>query len=359
MNRSGFTTIEVIIASALIITLITGGAVGMRQMNLLNQVASTRTSHTEMRTRVLGALSNSNGCAAALGNPILVSPALPITVSEIKDEMGVVVLENNKAPPGIPSDGLVYKLALLFPPTGVPDASFKGGLGRILPTRRFSMQLEIRGERKNLKEMGGMQADVVGRIPLSAEFETGTNKLVSCTTRHDDMDDELVGGVHTVRDCLKADGMPMPTAIGLICRIPVPTAIQTVKGYKGAIPSCNSLVPGWNNAAAPNNYNTTIPIDVEGRGCKGTVKGVTGWHSMSPVPVESKTIRIKKGTSDLLSILLGGTAFSALVVVAFVPVVGWIIAAAVLLVAFIFSLFKKCKKQNFTFYAQVNGVGCI
>lgn len=358
MNRSGFTTIEVIIASALIITLITGGAVGMRQMNLLNQVASTRTSHTEMRARVLSALSNSAWCAAALGNPELVTPAVPIRVASITDEFSGLILEDGKPVRDGPGDGLVYQLELRIPPATAPVV-FKQGLGRLQQTSQYTVELEIRGERKNLKDMGGAQTDIVGRIPLSAEFSNTTRKLVSCTTRHDDMDDLLAGGLHTVRECIRIDGMPIPTARGLICRVPVPTAVQTVAGYAGGIPACNTLAPGWSNAAAPINYNTTIPIDVTGRGCKGPVRGVTGWHAMSPHVVESKTIRIKRGTSDLLSVLLGGTSFSLLVVVSLVPGIGWIIGAAVAIIAFIFSLFKKCKKQNFTFYAQVNGVGCI
>lgn len=366
MNRSGFTTIEVVIASALIVTLITGGAVGMRQMNLLNQVAATRTSHTEMRMRVLAAISGPGGCAAALGNAALPVPALPvipptksesIPVTSIKDEMGII-LENGKAAPGVPADGLVYWLALRFP-TSTPDAQFSPGLGRATQTIRYPVQLEIRGERKNLKEMGGAQGDVVGNIPLSAEFDT-SGKLTSCTTRHDDVDDLLAGSTRTIRDCLNIDGMPMPTAMGLICRVPVPFRPQVVKKYAGAIPTCASLTGGvWQDAAAAPNYNTTFPIDLSGRACKGTSYNATGWHAMSRAPVEWATIKIVKGSSKGMSAFLGGTAGTGLITIALfagaIPIIGTVI----FIILFILSLFNKCRNETFTFYAQVNGVGCI
>jgi len=118
MNRSGFTTVEVIIASALIVALITGGAVGMKQVTLLNQVAATRTSHTEMRSRVYAAISDTGTCAAALGSPVLVNPTIPITVNSISvvtNSSSKVILTNNQAAPGVPPDGLIYKMSLRFP----------------------------------------------------------------------------------------------------------------------------------------------------------------------------------------------------------------------------------------------------
>jgi hypothetical protein len=368
MNRAGFTTVEVIIASALIIALVTAGGAGLRQMNLLSQVATTRTASTEIRARVLSALSNSGACAANLGTPILPSPLSPLPVPRMPlntiSDGPVPLLESGKKALGDPTnaiqnDGVIYRMALAFPNPAF-TYTFPAGLGRSSSTIRYDAFLEITTERATLKKMGGAQTDLYSRIPLSVEFDQISGRLLSCTVHPDDIDEFLLGGLHTVRQCLEADGFPIPTEMGLICRIPVPGQIQRAAGYAGAIPTCASLAPTWQNASPLNpNYNTTIPNFIEGRGCKGKVPGDTGWHSMGRYDVESKTIRIKRGTSDLLMVVLGGTAFVMIVVVSFVPVIGTIIAAAAALVGFVISLFKKCKKENFKFYAQVTSVGCV
>lgn len=373
MNRSGFTTVEVIIASALIVALITGGAAGMRQVTLLNQMAASRTSHTEMRSRIYAAISDTGTCAAALGSPVLVNPASPITVnsiSQVTKTSSKVILTNNAVAPGVSPDGLIYKMSLRFPSL-VPDAPLlPAGPGRSVATRRFSAQLEIRGERKNLKAMGGAQGDVVGAIPLLAEFEQASGKMVNCTVHADDLDEGRLaaGSTHTVRDCMRDGGTPMPTAIGLICRIPVPYAPQKMAGYNGSIPSCASLVPGagWNNAKDPAtgiNYNTTFPIDLTGQKCKrGTTTKITGWHSMAGAPVEMETLRIKRGTGKTLWMMLGGTGAMIIVALAVNPltiIIAAAILAALALFVFFASLFKKCKSENYPFWAQVNGVGCV
>lgn len=367
MNRSGFTTVEVVIASALIVTLITGGAIGMRQVNLLNQVAATRTSHTEMRTRVIAALSDSGTCAAALGNPKIFGSfgsGATIDVNAVTDMTAGVpipILVNGKPAPGNEADGLIYKLALIFP-SAVPDATFSSAsTARTDTINRYQVQLEVRGERKTLKEMKGAQGDLVGKIPLSAEFDS-TGVLVSCTTRHEDMDDLLLGNVHTVRDCLKVDGMPMPTAAGLICRIPVPYAPQLVTGYSGTIPTCASLAAGWSNIFNPPipNYNSTHPIDRTLPKCKrGTVTEVTGWHSMSPVNVESKQIRFKRGADAGFSQFLAGTYVVGTILAAVFPGIGALYLAIAAFIGFLFSVFAKCESETKTFYAQVDAVGCI
>lgn len=57
MNRSGFTIVEVMIASALIVTLVTAGAVGFTQISRLNQQASANTALTDMQSKVYSVLS--------------------------------------------------------------------------------------------------------------------------------------------------------------------------------------------------------------------------------------------------------------------------------------------------------------
>ncbi len=368
MNRSGFTTLEVVIASALIVTLVTGGAIGMRQINLLNQVAATRTSHTEMRTRILAALNDSGNCAFQLGNPVIPTPLVPpvpplgLPVASILDPFHTILsplpplLVSGQPAPGV-TDGLVYTMTIFFPTPGAYEP-FIAANSRANPTYRYRIELEIRGNRQSMKDLGGMQGDVVGRIPLSAEFDQASGTMVSCTTHADDMDDVLVAGLvpHTVQDCLNIDGTPIPTDMGLICRVPY--TVRNTPSYAGAIPACPA---GWTNASPTNpNYNTTVPIDVPVTQCKNNSRVYsTGWHAMSKNAVEVASIPIQRGTGSFLQWLLGGSAFSGLVVVSVLPVLGTIIGAAVVLFLFLFSLFKKCKSDTFTFYSQVNGVGCI
>lgn len=362
MNRSGFTTIEVIIASALIVTLITSGAIGMRQMNLLNQMAATRTSHTEMRARVLSALSNSGTC----GKQLILNPpgvvayptagpptTFPITLDQILDEqlLHPILVRDAPAP-----DGMSYKMDLWFP-SSIPEAvNLPIGLGRVAATDRYAVQLEIRGVRDNLKVMGGAPGDVVGRIPLFAEFDSLTRRLVSCTIHPEDIDEgKLFGGSHTVRQCLEHDGTPMMTEQGLICRIPVLT------GPNGStIPDCSSVAdPTWFNVeSGGKHYNTTRRVEMPFQGCHGTFTDVTGWHSMSPTDVESRSVTIKKGTKNSLWLLLAGAAFVTLVVGPMAPALAVALATAMVIVWYILNLFKKCKTEGFTFYAVVNGVGC-
>ena len=372
MNRSGFTTVEVMIASVLIIALVTAGAAGIRQMDLLTQVATTRTAHSEVRGRVLEALGDAGACVANLGFPSL--PALfddktPIPISQIKDG-ALVLLENEKpAPPPHPADGMIYKTALFIPTPGFSEL-LGAGPGRTSNTKRFQAQLEIRGVRKTLKDLGGAQGDVVTRIPISAEFDQVTGKMLSCTIHPDEIDEVLVKvGLtqHTVRQCLLVDGQPIQTDAGLICRVQLPFQPQTlakypaIAGYTNGIPNCSSIGDGtWKNAApAGTNYNTTLPIDLPVHTCSGKKTVVTAWHSMSKTPVEFLDVSIKKGTSNVLQFVLGGSAFVMLVVVAYIPVFGTIFSAAVLLASFIISLFKKCKSENFRFYAQVTSIGCV
>jgi len=216
--------------------------------------------------------------------------------------------------------------------------------------------------------MGGAQGDVVGAIPLIAEFEQASGKMVNCTVHADDLDEGrlALGSTRTVRDCLRDGGTPMPTAVGMICRIPVPYAPQKMAGYNGWIPNCASLVSGWRNATDPStgiHYNTTFPIDLTGQKCKrGTTTKITGWHSMAGQPVEREVLRIKRGTGKALWLALGGTGAMIILALAVNPIT-IIIAAAILAVLGLFlffsSLFKKCRSENYPFWAQVNGVGCV
>jgi len=173
------------------------------------------------------------------------------------------------------------------------------------------------------------------------------------------MDEGLLAtGAHSVRDCLKVDGMPMPTDMGLICRIPF--SVKNSKNNRGATPpDCNSLALGWRNAwpgPGGTNYNTTVPIKLEGQGCRGRVSGTTGWHPMSRTPVEWYTLRVKRGTTNALNDALAGIDASQLIVLGGLTI---LFGVGVLIIALILSFFKRCKKSDFTFYAQVNGVGCI
>ncbi len=383
MNRSGFTTLEVLIASALIITLVTGGAVGLRQMNTLNHLAATRTSHTEMRTRILGWLNDSGSCAAQLGNPVRedVVPIPPIPIDAIKDGVsGLVLLERGKREPNqIVWDGMLYDIAVTFPVSNI-EYTFGSGLGRSKTTERYAIDFEVRGRRDRMQSATNQNfPDVVTRIPMVAEFDSVSHRMVSCTVHPGEIDDLLTtvdasGKVtiskHTVRECLLIDGMPIQTDVGLICRIPIFNPPQMGSNYSGQIPRCKDIAPGWTE---PNKiqYSTTLPIKIpKGHlvNCQGTFSAETDWHSMSNLPVEKETVKIKKGTKPILSAILGGTALTGIVftiilaTASFIPVTALLIAAiatTVVLIAFVISLFKKCKTENFSFYSQVNGIGCI
>jgi hypothetical protein len=180
--------------------------------------------------------------------------------------------------------------------------------------------------------------------------------LTWCTVHAEDIDIDnfLLGGVHTVRDCLLADGQPMPTAEGLICRMP----LLGRPNVSGTIPPCP--VAGWVNAGSGlYKYNTTYPVTLPLTRCKNDkFDSTTEWHSMARLPIEFKEEWIQKNTSKTLSYILGGTAFTSLVVVALVPGLGTVIAAVAAIIGFIFSLFRKCKEIKISFHAQVSSVGC-
>lgn len=361
MNRAGFTTVEVIIASALIVTLITGGAIGMRQVSLLGQSASTRTSHTEMRARIFEALLDSGTCAAALGKGTVTPPSLGTPATPPVPPLNLPIAAVYRAPSAvnkIVESGVlvdneqVYNLALVFP-RPLANETFPAGLGRTSFTYRHRALLEIRGERDILRAQGGTQGPAMAAIPISVEFDSATGVLESCTVIGDDMEELLaappLGGTrHTVRDCIAIDGTPMPTDIGLVCRVP-----YHVMNSVNAEPNTNcNFVPGWQNAANPVNFNTTLSSDVTVPICKnGTDTLVTGWHYFSTTKPEPKGRMIKKGGSKLLTWAGGGATF------ALAAFVGALAGLAGLVIFFI--LISKCKKEPFTIYAQVNGVGCL
>lgn len=366
MNRSGFTTVEVVIASALIVTLITGGAIGMRQVGLLGQMATTRTAHTEMRTRILEALSDSSTCAIALGKGTATAPFLPdpmnppaypgasLPVANISSPATGIFLETavpTATDPGKTYEQLQYTLSLSFP-SGPVFETFPPSTGRPTTTVRHLAQLDVQANRHNLKEQGGATGALQASIPISLEFDTGTGLLSTCSIIAGDVEDyldvSLLGNQHTVRDCLKDDGYPMPTDIGLICRLSIP--VLNSPTYAGTIPPC----PGtWKPAIpAPGiNYNTTLSRDARGQGCSGAVQFKTGWHYFSKLPVESQTQKVKKGTSGLLKWASGGAAFAA---AAFIGAIAGIIGLIIFVI-----ILTKCKSENFTLYSQVNGIGCI
>jgi hypothetical protein len=363
MNRAGFTTVEVIIASALIVALVTAGTAGIRQMNLLSLVATTRTAHTEMRTKVLEAVSNSGACAGNISTSLLINPNQPLPIAKITNGATTVIDSSNTT---VDADGLTYFAELIFPSPGATD-SLPVDLGHAVATTRRQARLAIIGKRDNSTALqpgkGGALTDIVSMIPLATEFDV-TGKLVGCTVNADEMDDILVAPPapfqgHTVRQCVKNDGYPIPTAFGLICRLPVPYPTQN-SGSPGTVPACNTLGDlTWREPIAGSPYSTTMPIDVTRKACSGLVTVSTGWHSMNRTGVEQAIVTEIKGTSNTLKYVLGGGAFTALVVVAFIPVLGTIIAAAALAIVFIFSLFHKCHNETIPIYAQVTGVGCI
>ena len=367
MNRSGFTTVEVMIASALIITLVTGGAVGLNQITRLNQQASANTSLTEMRTRVYSALSDSGMCALQLGNfvaPAVIQPDVRNPINAILDQAFTPLIQNGKPAPGLSTpDGVVYWISLIFP-TATVEASFAAGGSRLNPTVRYVVDLEVRGERKTLKDMGGAQSDIITHIPLYAEFEQATRKLVSCTYHAEHIDDGLLfAGTQSETQCTVSGGVVMPTRLGPICRFPVLVPPQTTWGYAGAIPKCKDIAGGtWTDAVDPVtsiHYNTTLPVHIDGRSCNGSVvPGDTEWHSMSPNIVEPKTIRVKKGTNTALALFLTGNAVLLTIATIINPAVGLAISAVIAIAAALYT-WLTCKKTSFTFYAQVNGIGCI
>jgi hypothetical protein len=387
MNRAGFTTIEVLIASVLIIALVTAGTAGLKQMNMLQQIAATRTAHSEIRARVLAVLNDSGTCAASLGSPIIVDPpgidrVDTTVIPQILDGGVTPILVDNKIlPPPAVGDGLIYHLLLRFP---TPDASetLNKGRGRTNIQYRYAARLEIRATRETLRTELNLSnpnaatatiADLYATIPLSIEIDSTNNKLVYCTVHPDDIDERLAAGsTHTVRDCMQADGFPIPTANGLICRIPVPYQAQRVNGYYSSflptgIPTCASLTPvgflsnPWTEAVMGGVvYNSTIPMTYKDLPvCSGGNIIYTGWHSMAPIAVEGVNFDIKKSAANTIQILLGGAALAATIGNLIFPGLGIAIASMLATLAFIFSLFVKCKSKTVTFYAQINAVGCI
>ncbi|MBS1962611.1 MAG: hypothetical protein JST04_10370 [Bdellovibrionales bacterium] len=366
------------IASVLIIALVAAGAAGIRQMNILSQVASTRTAHTEIRTRVLGALNDSGVCAANLGNLTITNRFSPTTVPVIRDGGSILLEDGKAAPKEFGFSGLKFHLSLIFPTPGSADP-FHSGLGRTTPQDRYSARLEIRAERDNLKQQTKSEiADLVGQIPLSVEIDAA-DRLVSCTVHAGDMDELLFGGTHTVRECMLNGGFPILADVGLICRIPVPYITQKTNNYPNytdsfvlagnriGIPKCDTLATlggggAWSNVtdASGMPYNSTLPYSQNNLPvCKGDNFVNTGWHSMGPFAVESTPMdKYKKNAANTVSTLLGGAALAATVGDAIFPGLGLAIASTLATIAFIVSLFHKCKTKTVTFYAQVNAVGC-
>ena len=392
MNRAGFTTIEVMIASVLILALITAGMAGIHQMQILQQVADSRTSHSEVRAMVFSALSDRSTCALHLGNPKLGSPTvlpldtdhLPIaTIPFISDGVAPILVDGKPKPKSFktaaPDDGLIYRLRLKFVQPNPVD-TFPAGLGRADKTERYFARLEIHGERKRLSEgtaLGGTEVsgpttDLVGAIPIALEFDR-TYRITSCTLNADEMDDVLYSSgpiTHTVRQCYAVNGIPFPTDKGLICRVPVPFPIQQANGYPvgvdwpNGIPTCKFLTGGLLDDVVPTagfqtNYNTTIPITAPFPQCKGKVNDIaTGWHTMGQFPVEHVSVAIKKNAKNKVSILLAGAAFAGIVGNALFPGLGFAIASLLTTVAFIVSLFNRCHNTMIEEYAQVTSVGC-
>ncbi len=350
MNRSGFTILEVVIASALIVTLVTSATMGIRQVNLLNQFAATRTAHTELRTKIYDALADSSTCAVNLGQfsatPPTYSSGNPIIVPYIQQNFAggpaMVVTDGQLL------DGLRYQLRMNFP--GTPSATpFHAGYGRLNQTNRYRAQLEILGKRESLAAQGGASTGLRAEIPLSVEFDSASGQMVSCTTNFEDMEEPLRGNLHTVRQCMAADGMPLPTPDGLICRIPVYGPLNP-----SIIPDCSTFGSAWQNAVAGTNYNTTVARDAALPACGGTAHFLTGWHYFSKTGIESQTKNVKKGQKKFLGIAAGGSSFIAAAFVgavlgAFLGVFGIII----------FLLLTKCKSESATMYSQVTGVGCV
>lgn len=361
MNRAGFTTVEVIIASALIVVLVTGAAVGMKQINLLNQFASTRTSQTEMHSQVYEALSDSGACATNLGKGTADVPIFsalndtPFPIAQVSQNLSgapIVVLKNNDL-----KDGIRYelKMRLLPPVSGQP---FNLGLGRAVDTVRYRAELQMIGKREKLTEQGGGQTWIRNSIPLSVEIDASNHHLVSCTTNFEDMDERLAGGTHTVRECYAIDGTPMLTPDGLICRVPYRT-LNTNKwgnapGQDGAIPSCTLVAGGgWSDAAPFPNYNATTARDAVAQGCGGAVYFHSPWHyfSRSDHTNEYDGKNVKKGGSQVLQIAASGASFAlaAFIGNALLGPLGVVI---------VFIIFSKCRTEPARLYSQVIAVGC-
>jgi hypothetical protein len=353
------------IASVLIITMITAGLVGVRQVNLLTQVGATRTTHSEIRARIVEALSQFGACADQLEHPKLPGPfAVPAPpVGHPIPRILEALPGGGFAPrPIIDSadperGGLKYEISLQFPypsavdfPEPVPRA---GG-----PLYRYQLELQVKGLRTTLgtqlNDGAGSTApnsanDLYARIPLTADFDAN-GLMVSCAVLAEDVDQVLANGTHTVRDCLAIDGIPMPTEFGLVCRVPVPLAVSTRE--TGTIPVAQTCKPGWTPFRGTNGivFNTTAATDFERIKCKNRkIRFYTGWHAFSPTdPADEKVYtEIQKGTKRFT---VGSFAIAAAATALF-GLLG--------LAAFLLIFFLRCPKEDVWDFPQVTSVGCV
>ncbi len=238
------------------------------------------------------------------------------------------------------------------------------------------------------------------KVPILLDLKTSDSTMIGCTTRPENIEDSLyaIAGVaaNSIRDCYKVGGTPYPIALGLICRVPLPS-MNTVSGDT-AVQSALICPDGWTVArnTAGVAYTTTMIRDLslaKPQCPNGPHKCKTAWHSMNALDPGTESCRVygdkaqyvKSGSFPILGATivgfavyayilnmpflaagLAGTAFgTALTSIGAALVtnpIGWAILGVILIFA-IFSVSKKkknpCAAALFVVQkSQPTAIGC-